>query len=76
MRQLALMRRMHELTKERSQFVIATHSPFLMAYPDATIYLLADEGIREVAYEDTEHFQVARSFLGHRDKLFQELLGD
>lgn len=49
-----------------SQFVIATHSPIIMAYPEATIFLLDEGGMREVAYEDTEHFRVMRDFLHHR----------
>ena len=44
--QLALMRRMHELVEEHSQFVVATHSPILLGYPDATILELGDDGIR------------------------------
>jgi predicted ATPase len=77
MRQLAFLRRMHELTRDQaSQFIVATHSPFLMAYPEATIYLLSDSGIRSVAYEETEHYQLARGFFGHRDKLLKELLAD
>jgi predicted ATPase len=77
MRQLAFLRRMHDLTRDQaSQFIVATHSPFLMAYPEATIYLLSDSGIRSIAYEETEHYQLARGFFGHRDKLLKELLAD
>ena len=77
MRQLAFLRRMHELTCDQaSQFIVATHSPFLMAYPEATIHLLSERGIRPVAYEETEHFQLARGFFGNRDKLLKELLAD
>jgi len=47
----------------RAQFVIATHSPILMALPDSHIFLLADTGIRETEYEDTDHFRLYRDFL-------------
>lgn len=40
--------------------MIATHSPILMAYPDALVYQLSDEGITRIKYEDTEHFVVTR----------------
>ncbi len=44
MRQLSMLIRMHELAEQGSQFVIATHSPILMAYPESTIYSLTQEG--------------------------------
>lgn len=52
---LALLRRMHDLINESSQFIVATHSPVLMAFPDAWIYEISEEGIRRVTYEETEH---------------------
>jgi predicted ATPase len=74
MRQLAFLRRVYELTEnEGSQFIISTHSPFLMAYPRAKIYALSEAGIQPVEYEMTEHFQVARAFFGRREKLLKEL---
>ena len=62
-RQLAALARIHALVREQCQFIIATHSPILMAYPDAKILRCSDAGIQETAYEDTEHFQVTRDFL-------------
>lgn len=73
-RQLTLLARIHELIERgRSQFIIATHSPILLAYPGATIYLLSEDGIAPVAYEETEHFTLTRDFLLHRDRFFREL---
>lgn len=62
-RQLALMLRIRQLVNTGSQFVISTHSPILLAYPEATIYSLDQEGIRRTRYEDTEHYAVTRAFL-------------
>jgi predicted ATPase len=73
-RQMALLSRMHDLVRDRSQFVIATHSPIVMAYPDARIYLLADQGIRQVPYEATEHYRVTRDFLANREKMLRILM--
>jgi predicted ATPase len=74
-RQMAALVRIHELvTRLQSQLVIATHSPILMAYPNATIYLLDEDGIREVAYEETEHYVVTRQFLSNREGMLRELL--
>jgi predicted ATPase len=77
-RQLAMLVLIDRLVKEGgSQFVIATHSPILMAYPDATIYQLsADGGIGPIAYEETEHFRVTRDFLNNRQAYLSQLLSD
>jgi len=73
-RQLAVLSRMHDLVLDDSQFIIATHSPILMAYPDACIYLFSKEGVSEVAYEDTEHFKVTHDFLASRERMLRVLL--
>ena len=73
-RQMAMLSRMHQLIGEGSQFVIATHSPIIMAYPDAKIFALDADGMEQVAYEDTEPFQVTRSFLNAREKMLRELM--
>jgi predicted ATPase len=73
--QLALMRRIYELVQEHSQFVVATHSPILMGYPNATILELGDDGIRTVAYEETEQVGLTRSFLDDPERFLRHLLG-
>lgn len=75
MRQLTLLRRMDELIGARSQFVIATHSPILLAYPDACIYAL-DDGLHPVAYRDTDHYRVTRAFLEQPEGMLRRLLGE
>jgi len=75
-RQLAVLARLHALVRDESQFLIATHSPILMAYPDAWIYECSASGLRRVAYEDTEHYQVTRDFLAHPQRMLQVLLDD
>ncbi len=74
-RQLALLSRLHDLVEERSQFIIATHSPILMAYPNAIIYECGEHGIRPVAYEDTEHYRVTRDFLANPARMLKILMG-
>jgi predicted ATPase len=73
-RQLSFLSRMHELVGDGSQFLIATHSPILMAYPEAAIYLMADGPPRLVAYRDTEHFTVTRNFLNRTERMLDILL--
>lgn len=73
-RQLAALSRIHDLVLQKSQFIIATHSPILMAYPDATIYQFNKDGIQQVTYEETEHFQVTRDFLMNPQRMLHTLL--
>jgi predicted ATPase len=73
-RQLAFLSRLHELVGEGSQFLIATHSPILMAYPQASIYLLAEGPPRLVAYRETEQFTVTRNFLNRTEQMLDVLL--
>jgi predicted ATPase len=75
-RQLAAMVRMHDLVKKQSQFIIATHSPIMMSYPGARIYLLDENGYREVSFEETEHYKVTRDFLNNYPKRLKTLLSD
>jgi predicted ATPase len=73
-RQLAVIARIHDLVCDQSQFIIATHSPILMAYPNAWIYQCGANGLTRVAYEDTEHLKVTRDFLNHPKRMLEELL--
>lgn len=72
-RQMAFISRMHDLIRAGSQFIIATHSPIIMAYPDAYIYETGD-CIRLVKYEETEHYQIMRTFINNKDKMLKELM--
>jgi predicted ATPase len=75
-RQTAALVAIHNLVQNESQFIIATHSPILMAYPNARIVLLDETGISEVAYEDTEHYTVTRNFLNRHQTMLKHLLDD
>jgi predicted ATPase len=72
-RQLAALARINDLANDGSQFIIATHSPILMAYPDAWIYEFTESGMARVAYEETEHFKVTRAFLANPERMLREL---
>ncbi|MBP1965552.1 AAA family ATPase [Paenibacillus aceris] len=74
-RQLALMRVIKDLEKE-AQFIIATHSPILLGYPDAQIFNFDDQPIKEINYEDTLHYMITRRFLENRKRVLQELFSD
>lgn len=72
-RQLAVLSRMRQLVQDESQFIIATHSPILLAYPGAWIYQIDNTGISRVGYEDTEHYAVMKAFLNNPEKMLEEL---
>ncbi len=74
-RQLSFLRLIHDhVTSLHSQFLIATHSPILMAYPDSIIYNLTSKGITTIEYEETEHFKITSDFLANREMYLQYLL--
>lgn len=73
---LTCLRRIHELVQQNSQFVIATHSPIILAYPDATIYSFGDDGFHEVDYEDADPVRLTQSFLQARERFLCDLLSD
>jgi predicted ATPase len=75
-RQLAFLCRMRQLVSAGSQFIISTHSPILMAYPEARIYLLDQEGIQDVRYEDTEHYAITKAFLQNPGRMLREMFRD
>ncbi|MER2119057.1 MAG: AAA family ATPase [Solibacillus sp.] len=76
-RQLAFLTLMNDLVKQGNvQFIIATHSPILLGFPDAVIYQFDEHGIEQVKYEETEHYQITSYFLQHREKMLQELFED
>lgn len=74
MRLMTLMSEMDRLVKKDSQFIIATHSPILMTFPEAQILEFSDKGIKEVEYKDTEHFKITKSFLESPERMLRYLL--
>lgn len=73
-RQLEALSIINKLVTQQSQFIIATHSPILLAYPNATIYQLDETGIKKVKYEDTEHYMVTRYFLNNHQEMIKVIV--
>ncbi len=73
-RQLAALVRIHDLVLDQSQFIIATHSPILMSYPGARMYMLDENGCSETTFEETDHYRVTRDFLLNHPKRLKHLL--
>jgi predicted ATPase len=74
-RQMALVARIHDLVHQNSQFIIATHSPIVLAYPEATI-LNVDDEYNEIEYTETAHYQVTKHFFDDTKGMMKELLGE
>lgn len=72
-RQMTMLSRIHQLVDNDSQFIIATHSPILMSYPEATIYSI-DDAYKKKKYEETDHYQITKEFLNNTDKMLNILL--
>jgi predicted ATPase len=75
-RQLTFLALLHDYVRRGCQFVVATHSPIILAYPDAVILVLSPEGIRETPYRETEHYTVTRGFLNNTESYLRDLLSD
>lgn len=73
-RQMAMLSRIHQLVMDGSQFVIATHSPILMAYPDAKIFLFSKDGIKETIYEETDHYLITKRFMNDYKNITSSLM--
>jgi predicted ATPase len=72
-RQLALMAMLKEMVGQETQFIIATHSPILMAFPGARIVSFDDHPVREVDYDNVEHVSLTRAFLNNPQSFLRRL---
>lgn len=75
MKLFVLILEIDRLVKNNSQFIIATHSPILMTFPNAEILEFSQDGIKTVDYRNTEHYQLSKSFLNNPDGMLEKLLG-
>jgi predicted ATPase len=71
--QLALLAMIGEMISQDAQFIIATHSPLLLAFPKAQIYTFDSTPVRAVAYEDLDHVRITRDFLNAPERYLQQI---
>jgi predicted ATPase len=71
--QLALLHHINNGVSRASQFIISTHSPILLAYPNARIFRMSDEGPVLTDYKDTEQFELTQAFLEDPQRFFHYL---
>jgi len=72
-RQMAMISRLHQLVEDGSQFIIATHSPIIMAYPDSIIYKIKD-GFERIKYEETDNYRIMKAFVNNPEKMLGILM--
>lgn len=73
---MTLLSEINYLVRKDSQFIISTHSPILMAFPDADILELGENGIRKVGYRETEHYRLTKMFLDDPERMLRYLSED
>ena len=74
--QLKMIRRVYDVVAEGGQFLIASHSPILLAFPAAKIYEFTAEGLTQVGHEDTALYQLPRSFLEAPERFLRHPFSD
>lgn len=72
-KQLAFIAMIKEMVEQNAQFIIATHSPILMAIPGASIISCDELPMKEVDYNDLEHVKLTRSFLNNPEQFLRYL---
>jgi len=71
--QLALLMMMQEMVAQQAQFIIATHSPMLLAFPGARIYSFDSTPVQEVAFEELDHVVLMREFLNGPERYLRAI---
>ncbi|MBI0576679.1 AAA family ATPase [Neobacillus cucumis] len=74
LRQMSMLTRIHDLVQDHSQFIIATHSPIIMAYPNAKIFEFTEEGIHQCPLEETNHYKMMKQFFDNKERMLHHLL--
>ena len=72
---IRLMRNMDRLVKNDSQFIISTHSPMLLAFPDAEVLQIREDGIVSVSFMETDHYRTALHFLQNPESALEDIFG-
>ncbi|MBR5959857.1 MAG: AAA family ATPase [Clostridia bacterium] len=72
---IRLMQRMDELVAQDCQFIISTHSPMLLCFPDAEVYQITKNGIDSVRFQDTDHYRTTVRFLQNPESAVADILG-
>ncbi|MCZ2260372.1 AAA family ATPase [Sporosarcina sp. G11-34] len=72
-RQLTLLAMLHDMAKQGARFLISTHSPILMAYPNADLYEIQDGELTSVSFDEMEHVRLTKDFLDKPERYLRHL---
>ena len=76
-RHMSFLRLLHDWDLSgNAQMIVATHSPIIMSCPDATILNFDGDKIKQVKYENTDHYRVTKAFLGNPERYLRELFDE
>jgi predicted ATPase len=75
-RQMTLLAEIKRLTDKNSQFIIATHSPILLAFPGAAIFQISEAGLQPVEYRESENYKITKQFLEQPERMIHYLFQD
>jgi len=73
LRQLAFLAMLKDMVEQNGQFIIATHSPIILAFPGATLLSFDTLPVKPVAYSDLEHVNLTKAFLNNPDSFLRRL---
>jgi len=73
MRQLTFLSAVKQMVQEDAQFIIATHSPIILAFPDAQILHFHGGRMKEVKYDELEHVRLTKDFLNNPESFLRYL---
>lgn len=76
LRQMSMLSRIHDLVGQNSQFIIATHSPIIMAYPHSKIIEFTKDGVKDTTLEETDHYRLMKQFFEDKNRMLFHLLND
>jgi predicted ATPase len=75
-RQMELLLFMNRMVQLGAQFIIVTHSPILLSFPDAEIFNFTNDGLKKISYEETDSYKIMELFINHKDSILNSLLKD
>ena len=72
--QIELLRVLNHFSRNgNTQFIIATHSPILLACPGATIYSFDEKTVQTIEYEETQYYRIFRDFMANRELFLKDI---
>lgn len=74
--QFTLISQIDNLVRNKSQFIISTHSPYLLAYPNASIFVIDDNQIKSVSYKETDNYILSKEFLNNPERYINYILDE